>query len=146
MSQRSRHAFSLFEVVLVLAIIGFFAGLALPRMANATARYQADCAARRVALDLDRCRSNARMTGASQSVTFDATNSRYTVTGGTGTASGFTVDLSVSPYKAKIVSASNITYDAYGQPPSAGAKIKLSCGGQTRTVTLDGSSGKATWN
>ena len=146
MSHRSRHAFSVFEVVLVLAIIGFLAGLALPRMANATARYQADCAARRLALDLDRCRSNARMSGASQSVTFDTTNSRYTVTGSSGTASGFTVDLSAAPYKAKIVSATNITYDAYGQAPSSGTTITISSGSQTRTVSVNGSSSKASWN
>lgn len=136
----------MFEMVLVLAIIGFMAGMALPRMANATARYQADCAARRLALDLDRCRNNARMTGASQSITFDKVNHRYTVTGGTGTAAGFTVDLSVAPYKAKLVTASTVTFDAYGQPPSAGATITLSSGGQSRTVTVSASGGKASWN
>jgi Tfp pilus assembly protein FimT len=146
MRDRSRLAFSIFEMVLVLAIITFLAGLALPRMANATARYQADYAAKRLVHDLDRCRNNARLTAASQSITFDTTNSRYTVTGGSGTAVGFTVDLSVAPYKAKIVSASNVTFDAYGQAPSSGATITISSGGQTRTVTLSASSGKATWN
>jgi Tfp pilus assembly protein FimT len=138
----------MFELVLVLAIIGFLAGIALPRMANATARYQADVAAKKLAIDLDRCRANARMTGASQSLTLNTTTHSYTVTGGTGTAAGFTVDLSVAPYKAKIVSTtvSSITFDAYGQPPSTGATIRVSSGGQTRTVTLTASGGKATWN
>jgi Tfp pilus assembly protein FimT len=136
----------MFEMVLVLAIIGFLAGIALPRMANASARYQADFAARQLALDLDRCRANARMTGKSQSVTFDKVNHRYTVTGGTGTASGFTIDLSVAPYKAKLVTASTITFDAYGQPPSTGATVTISSGNQTRTVTVNASGGKATWN
>jgi type II secretory pathway pseudopilin PulG len=134
------------EMVLVLAIISCLAGIAMPRMANASARYQADCAARRLAMDLDRARGNARMTGTSQSVTLDKVKHRYTVTGGSGTAAGFTVDLAAAPYKAKITSGSTITFDAYGQGPTSEATIGISSGGQTRTVRVSAGSSKATWN
>src|SRR4051794_21377296 len=40
--QSRRRAFSLFELMLVVAIGALFAGLAIPRMGAANARYQAD--------------------------------------------------------------------------------------------------------
>jgi prepilin-type N-terminal cleavage/methylation domain-containing protein len=144
---RTRSAFSLLELVMVIAIGAFIAGIAIPRMGNATTRYQADYAAKRLASDLERAKANARLTGAAQTVTFSTTTHKYTVSGsGTGGAAGFTVDLSATPYKAKLTQVATVTYDAYGQGPSGGATIKLSSGGQVRTITVDASSGKASWN
>src|SRR5688500_11257810 len=100
-------AFSLVEMVLVVATCALLAGIAAPRLGGASARYRADFAARQVAADLERARATARLTGASQSVQFDLLQHRYTVTGtGTGTTAATTVRLSADPYQARITAAS----------------------------------------
>lgn len=142
-----RQAFSLAEIVMVLAISGLMAAVAIPRLGSATARYQLDYAAKRVASDLERARTNARMASAAQTVTFNLTTNQYVVTG-PGT-SGTTVNMAADPYRVKIASTSFgspavATFDAYGLP-AAGGTIVLSAGGRTRTVTLNAASGRATW-
>jgi prepilin-type N-terminal cleavage/methylation domain-containing protein len=147
--RRGRRAFSLLEMVVVLAVGATMASIAIPRMGNAAARYKVDFAARKVVADLDRARSNARLTGAAQTVTFNLTTHRYVVTGGTGMASGLTVDLAGDPYKCRVTAAdfggsAVATFDAYGLP-AAGGTVTLASGSLTRTVTLDAASGKASW-
>ena len=138
------------ELVVVLTVAGTMAAIAIPRMGNAAARYQVDFAARKVVLDLDRARSNARLTGAAQTVTFNLVTHAYVVTGGTGMASGFGVVLAGDPYKCKVAAADFgggspvAAFDAYGLP-SAGGTVTLQAGSLTRTVTLDAASGKASW-
>ena len=144
-----RRAFSLLEMVVVVAVASVTAAIAIPRMGNATARYRVDFAARKVVADLDRARANARLTGAAQSVTFNLATYRYVVTGGSGASAGFTTDLSVDPYQCQVSGATFggsavATYDAYGLP-TAGGTVSIRSGTQTRTVTLDAASGKAAW-
>src|SRR4051794_7750970 len=120
LSSQSRRAFSMLEMMLTIAIGALVAGVAIPRMGAANARYQADFAAKRVVIDIERCRANARLTCSQQTMTFNTTTHQYTVSGsGTGTSAGFTVDLSASPYKAKITQGTPVTFDAYGQPAGA---------------------------
>jgi prepilin-type N-terminal cleavage/methylation domain-containing protein len=148
---RAPRAFTIVELAVVVAIIALMAGIAIPRMASATTRYQLDFAARRIVVDIARARANARLTGVTQTLTFDLTLHRYTVTGtATGTTRGTTVDLTASPFYSKIVSASfggspAIAFDVYGQPVSGGTVV-IKAGAVTRTVTLDGASGQASWN
>lgn len=153
-----RPGFSIVELVVVLAVGALLAGVAVPRMADASTRYRADFAARQVAGDLDRARAAARLTGVAQSVTFDLTQHRYTVTGtAAGSTAGTVVRMSGEPHNARITAASfagaaAVTFTPYGDTvpaPAAGAAavgtVTLRVGGLTRTVTLDAGSGRARW-
>ena len=150
---RRRGGYSFLELIILLAICGIMAAIAFPRMANATNRYRLDFAARRIVSDLERARSNARLTGVTQTVAFDLTLHRYTVSGNTnGLAAGTLVDLTSDPTNAKLSSANfagstpttSISFDVYGQPTSGGTVV-ISAGASSRTITLDAASGKGSW-
>lgn len=67
----SKRAHSLVEVVIVTAILGLIAGIAAPRLADASARSRARAAAERVASDLRLAMSISRTQALSRRVNFD---------------------------------------------------------------------------
>src|SRR2546423_11308670 len=67
-----RRAFSLIEMVLVLAILAMVSAIAVPRYAGSIARYRAETAARRVAADLALAAAHAADAGKPQLVVFVA--------------------------------------------------------------------------
>lgn len=146
------RAFSLIELVLVIAIISVMAAVALPRFAAAAWRYRADSAARRIIADLDFARARASARSATVSVKFDDKTHTYTLIGVADidrAADGYTVVLGEEPYRASIVSVDiaggrQIDFDGFGKP-AAGGKIVIAAGQTQRTVTLDPSTGKATF-
>ncbi|HEX8911647.1 MAG TPA: GspH/FimT family pseudopilin [Humisphaera sp.] len=151
---RAPGAYTLIEVVLVLAIAAVVAGVAVPRFGNATARYRADTAARRICADLAQAQAYAKYTGSTQTVTFAPTAKTYQVSGVSDLSrSGRTyqVDLADAPYRATAVSASfggsaAVSFDAYGNPsPASTGTVTVRVGTVTRTVTMDATSGRATW-
>ena len=59
---RSKNAFTLLEVALVLTIIGILSAIAVPRYANFVAGQRADATARRITTDLAFAQRHARVT------------------------------------------------------------------------------------
>ena len=151
----SRRAFSLLELTLVLMVMGVLAALAVPRYANALARYRADAAARRVVADLDLARTTARSSGTSYTVVFNAASKSYQVLNIADPDhpnATYTVSLSEDPYNAKLSSASfgggvstsaQVTFDGFGSPDNDGT-ITLQSGVFQRIITLTAATGKAT--
>jgi len=145
------RGFSLMEVVLVTAIITIVAGLAIPRYGRATGRYQADLAARRVAADLRQAQLYARMTSASCTVAFTVATHQYQIVNAPsldGAGGTYTVDLTASPYKARIVSASfggttQVIFNGWGLPDNAGTVV-IAAGSEQRTISLSQQTGQVT--
>ena len=145
-----RVGFSLFELVIVLVIVGTLAGMAAPRYANSISRYRADLAAQRVVADLHLARRHAMISGADETVTFTPASEQYQIVGLQSmdrSTEDYVVELSASPYHAEIVSASfggdaTVVFDAYGAPDS-GEQIVVRAGHFEMTIVLDANSGKA---
>lgn len=149
MPTTSRRAFTLLEIVLVLAIMGVIAGIATPRYAAAVSRFQVNTAVRRLVRDLTTARERARSRGASQSVTFTIASDTYRIAGlqGLDGSANYVVNVAGQPYNASLVSANfsgaaSVVFDGYGVPNSGGTVV-LDSGGYVRTVTVDPQTGRA---
>jgi len=146
----ARRAFSLLELVLVLAILSLMVTVAVPRYTSALGRYHVDAAANRVATDLATAQRVARQTSRRRAVTFDI--GADTVTYPLPSADHRELDdqvtrLRETPYRAALISADfggdpRVTFDGFGQASSAGTVVVESHGRQ-RTIVLDAASGEA---
>jgi len=141
-TRATRQGFNLFELVMVLAIMGIVAAIAAPRFGQASARYRADVAARRICKDLDLASRAARNAGASRTLKFEKSGDAYTISSIAGlqkSSDTYRVDLSSEPYRGR---ADQVTFNGYGQADSSGTVV-LKCGDITRTITFDQAGGKA---
>jgi prepilin-type N-terminal cleavage/methylation domain-containing protein len=147
---RWRSAFTLLELVFVVAIVAILASMAIPRFSGAAARHRAGAAARRVASDLALARKHAKQSSASQAVVFDAAADSYQLTGMSHSdhpANEYVVRLGDEPYRAAIVSADfggqkQVVFDGYGMPDSGGT-VTIRVGTEQRVITLDVDTGEA---
>ena len=153
-ARSARQAFTLVELVLVLAIMGVLAAVAAPRYAASMANYRVRLAAHRVAADVALTQAAARAASASRALTFDVPGNRYTVSGlGAldGRGGGYTVQLAAQPYGVSIKTLTltkagangALTFDGFGVP-DGGATVVVSFGTYNRTVTVSAASGAAT--
>ena len=147
---RAARAFSVVELVLVVAITAMVTAIAAPRYANSIARYRADSAARRVAADLALAQGNASTAGRVQPVVFVSRS--YQLPGMAhldGKSYGdYTVDLGSDPYSVTRVAAefggdATVKFDIYGSPDTGGSVV-IEVGDVRRVVTLSPDSGRVT--
>ncbi len=146
----SRRAFSLLELVLILAIVAVVAAIAAPRYASSLANYRVEAAAQRIIRDLGVARAEARSGSTNITVTFDAANNKYAIAGVASLeSSALTAGLTLSdaPYYAQLVSAAFggdevVTFDGYGLPDSGGTVV-VGVGGVTRNIVLVSATGLA---
>lgn len=145
---RTSRAFTLLEVVLVVAITAIFAAVAVPRYGRAAGRYRADLAARRIMADLCYAASCAKMASAARTVSFSPATEQYqllAVPAPDGAAGDYTVILSAEPYGANLVSTTfpggQVVFSGWGVPNSGGT-VTISVGTQQRTVAVDGATGR----
>lgn len=141
-----RQGFTIVELVMVVAIIGIVAGIAMPRFTSAADSNRADVAARRLMADLAMLRLAARSTSASTSVTFTTSTNSYVMTGaGRVVGETNTVKLSDFPYSCKIklpagAASATLSYNQYGVPTSS-MTVYIESGKFRRTVTVDANTG-----
>lgn len=139
------------ELVLVIFIIATLAALAVPRFSNTLALQRVEAAKRRIVADLALAQRQARITNASQTVSFTLGTHEYSLIGMSHLdrpSLGYRVLLSEDPYGASLVSANfggdpDITFDVFGVPDSGGSVV-ISVGNHVRTVTVDARTGRAT--
>ncbi len=143
------RAFSLVELLLVVAIISIFSVMAIPRFANSLTLHRVDQAARRIAADLELARRHATIT--SRTVTF-----RIRETGDSGyelinikhpdrPASPYVVSFEQDCFGAELVthdlnSDLDLVFDIYGFPDSA-AQILICIGDHQRRLDVDALTG-----
>jgi type II secretion system protein H len=144
----TEEGFSLFEILLVLAIVAIFTALAAPRYGRASGRYRADLAARRVMADLRLAQSTAREASSARTVSFSTATDQYVlsdVPALDGPSANYTVVLSGPPYSADLTdvsfSGAQVTFNGWGLPDKGGTVV-LSAGAEQRTVVVDGVTGR----
>jgi prepilin-type N-terminal cleavage/methylation domain-containing protein len=149
----SHHAFSLIEMMIVIAIISVVAAIALPRYSNSLQQYRATLAAKRIAADLHMAQFRARSLSTSRTITFTLAGSSYQIPGETdfkNSLATYTVSLGDAPYFATINSAqfgsvasvgsASVSFNGFGMPSGAGS-ITLSSGNVTKIITLAAQTG-----
>lgn len=142
----ARRAFSMVELVIVLAIVGVTSAIALPRYLSSTTRVKVDGAARKVVADIERLRDRARQQGREQRVYFGDAGYVLVTTDDSGAAVKEQVDLTLEPYrvgiKAQVMTDQGLTFDSLGRAATP-LVIYLTNGDHTRGVSFDPTSGKA---
>lgn len=165
MSLRCRmpaHAgFTLFEVVLVLLIIGIAAAMVVPAAANASSP-RLRTAANVLAADVDYCASECiAQPNAPRAITFDAASNRYTMVNfntaatinhpadnkpyvndfSTGRNAQFQ-GVSIASITMGGTTLSTLTFDAYGKPLiTADLVITLTCNSRNMVLTVSKTTG-----
>ena len=143
-------AFSIVELLVVMAMISILSAIAIPRFGGTVANYRVNAAARKIIADLAIARSQAMVSSAPQSVSFTPSSDSYQLDGLASAdtrTGGYVVDLSREPYRVDLVWADfggtvKVTFDMYGVPDSKGT-IVVQSGSSQRTVSLDNLTGKA---
>ncbi len=148
--RNNARAFSLLELVMIIAIIAIVSAIAVPRYGNSLARYHAEVTARRVVADLGLAQAMARTTTSAVTVTFEVQNNRYELQGveaADDPGQDASLTLSAPPYYAQLVAAvfggdEVVIFDGYGMPDSGGS-VDITAGGVTKTIQLDPETGRA---
>ncbi len=139
----SNHGFSFIELVLVIVMIVTLSAVAVPRYANASARYHIEAAAYRVRNDLIRARDLAIQTSASCVIDFGTDGIGYTVSPQSKRITeglAYKVSISDAPYNARI-SLTNLggdrrlLFNGFGRPDASGS-IEVSVGSMKRTINI----------
>lgn len=148
---RSR-AFSLIELVCVIAIIAVLSAIALPHWSAAVLDQQMNLALRRISNDIALAQSRANYGSTAVTLSFSPSTNSYQIVGMPDPdrpSQTYTVNLSAAPYYLTLTSASfagstNLGFDGYGTP-LAGGTIVVSQGSTSHTITVDGTSGRVTY-
>lgn len=148
-TSRNADAFSLLEMVIVMALVAIISAIAIPRYSSSLQNYRASFAARKIAADIAMAQNSARAVSASRTVVFTSTTG-YGVSGvgaQDGGSGAYTIDLSADPFHASVkvdfAGTAQVTFDGYGHPDNAGS-ITVYAGQATRSITVDGQSGACT--
>lgn len=150
---KKRDAFSLAELVIIVAIMSLLFGLARPRMISYVEKDRVRVLSRRIALDLAMARSEAIKRRSPVTVKFDSNGSGYeipqiiNVHTVDGLLSKYRVEIEGSnEFKAEIVGVdfggvSEVSFDRFGIPNSEGT-IEIASGEAGATIEVNMASGE----
>ena len=144
---RYRHrAFSLIELVLVMAIIGVVSAIAMPRYQSATNRNRLNAAVSRAISDFELAHELALVTGKDVTIKFNINKETATITAADGQE--YVTDYDQSPYHADIKShdmngTKQVVFNGYGLPNHSAAQLWVTMDGVKVIVYLDPNTGLA---
>ena len=150
MDTRPSRAMTLFELVMVLAIVAVLGAIAAPRYANAVANHRSAAAAWRIAADLELARRTARASRQAKTVQFSIAAGWVKIVDMghlDDSSETYFTQLNDEPYRAELVSAdlggdAEVIFDGYGVPDSGGTIVVQHAGVQ-QTIVLNAYSGRA---
>lgn len=143
------RAFSLLELVIVLAIMAVVSTMGILRYANSLSRYRVQSACARLIADLGTARAQARTTSSSRTVRFvtaSGTYEVYTSAQMVAAKPGTVVDLADNPYRASMrlvgLVGDSISFDGRGEG-NAGCIVVLTSGPAEAAVVIEPGFGRA---
>jgi prepilin-type N-terminal cleavage/methylation domain-containing protein len=149
----SRRAFSLVELIIVLMVMGIIGAVAVPTFFDSLLFHRVESAARRVKADLELARNTARLTSATQTITFNNATRSYTASAAVKDldrpSQTYSVKLSQPPYELDTLTANFggttvVSFDGYAKPSSGGTVIVQVDNDHKATVTLNATTGHVT--
>jgi Tfp pilus assembly protein FimT len=146
---RRVSAVTIVELVVVLMIMSIMAAVAMPAFFESLLHHRVESAARRVKADLEFARHTARLTSATQTMTFAGTAYSLSTAKGLDNANAiYAVNLSAEPFEVPSVVANfnntqAISFDGHGTP-SSGGTVVVKCKGHQCTVAVDAATGNVT--
>ncbi len=153
MPARRTQAFSLVELVLVVAILAVLGAIALPRFGRSVGRQRLAAAASRVAADLRWARSRAVLRSTAAGVVFPVAGQAlsYQMFSSPDLDRGMPMSgtSTVTPAPGVVVTAcdfggdTGLYYDGFGVPDSGGS-ISIQLGEFTSTISVDAQTGTPT--
>ena len=140
-NSRCAGAFTLIELVIVIAIVSITAAIAIPRLSGASTRYRVDSAVQQVIADINVTAAMANRASAAHSIQFDAAAETYTLVGQPSLndpAVDQAVNLSREPYKVNLLrvsigGGSQLNVSGFGLIADSG-QITLAAGTQGRRI------------
>lgn len=143
------RAFTLLELVVVLAITAAITSIGLIKYSASLSRYRAQGAAARLVADLETARTQARHQSSPRLVRFAVDRTRYAIltpAQSAANATGLVTDLSLDPFHATFaitgISNNTLNFNGYGVADQS-ARITITSAGATAVVTIDADSGRA---
>lgn len=139
---RAWRGFSLIELVIVVAIVGVAAAIAVPMVSGSSDRYAVELAALRLATDLDAARRQAVATASDVTVGFDAAQGRVTFNGMTNAdGSAYVYELAgVVLTSISFEGGASVVFNGYGSP-CCGGVVRLESGGSVAEVSVQAETG-----
>lgn len=144
-----RAAFTLIEMVTVIAVVGVLASMAIPRFGRTMELRRADAAARLISADVLRAREYARVSGVPRTIVYDATKAAYTIDLPDPDRPRSTIARDLNAlYGAALSgvdfkSGAQLSFTAEGAP-STGGTLTVAVGRIARTITVNAVTGTAT--
>lgn len=149
------RAWTLVELLMVMVVIGAWAGVAAPRFAESLAHRRAENAIQRIARDITSTARLANTTSRAQTIAFSLVMHGYSRCSGAeipDPSDPPQVRLHDEPYLAELVyvsftglnpgaSGPSLTFDGFGRPTASGI-IVIRVGKAYRYLVLDGSTGR----
>jgi type IV fimbrial biogenesis protein FimT len=145
-----RRAVTIIELVVVVMVMGIMAAVAAPAFFETLLYHRVESAARRLKADLQLARQTARLTSATQSLTFTGTS--YTLSAAIDAFDNpgdiYAVNLAAEPYGIPSVAANFnntqvISFNGHGVP-SSGGTVVLQLQGHQCTLTVNAVTGDVT--
>ncbi|MCC6428346.1 MAG: hypothetical protein IT435_16185 [Phycisphaerales bacterium] len=137
------RAFTVVELVIIMAIVAVFASLAVPRVSGLLCRQRVMQAGHRISADIQRVSASARSTSRPWTFAFTKSSSTYVVTGQDASGKGitWTVVLTDEPLAATVTDVTlgvdaKLIANGYGTLDRSGS-VTLQCGKYTCVVKVD---------